>query len=119
MIKPVSEIVAAAKAASHCLSAEDALKLYRETENALLLDVREPIETQSGTLEGSVNIPRGVLEMKISELCQDPDRPLFIHCATGGRAALSALSLKDMGFTRIVVIDGDYASLEKIFAKGV
>lgn len=119
MIKPVSEIVAAAKAVSHCLSGQDALKLYLQAENPLLLDVREPVETQSGTLQGSVNIPRGVLEMKIGELCQDPDRPLFIHCATGGRAALSALSLTEMGFESIVVIDAEYASIERIFSKGV
>lgn len=67
----------------------------------LLIDVREPAEVQARPVGGSINIPRGVLEMKIGELCPRADQPIYIHCATGGRAALAAEQLMRMGYQQV------------------
>lgn len=82
----------------------------------VLLDVREPAEFETGHLPGAVNIPRGVLEFQVDAHpavanASDPalalkDRPLTVYCRTGGRAALAAQSLQQMGFTQVRSIAG-------------
>ena len=81
-----------------------------KTANTLLLDVREPEEYTAGHLSGAINIPRGMLEFKISAdpALQDLARPIILYCKTSGRAALAALSLKSMGFSNVVSLAGGY-----------
>jgi len=119
MIRPVSLIVGEAKERCRRLSAEEAVTLVRETEGALVLDVREPSEAAEGSVDGSVNVPRGVLEMKIEKVAPDEDTPLFLHCASGGRAALSACVLRDMGYTDVYLIDAKFDDIAEAFKKGV
>ena len=84
--------------------------------DAVLIDVREPAEFETGHIPGSINIPRGVLEFQVDAHpavanVGDPalshkERPLVVVCRTGGRAALSALSLQRMGFADVRSIAG-------------
>jgi len=57
------------------------------------VDVREPSEVTQRPINCSTNIPRGLLEMKITELTQDLSTPICVHCASGDRAALAAEQL--------------------------
>lgn len=85
-------------------------------EDAVLIDVREADEHAAGHIPGSVNIPRGVLEAEVEpgpemagetapEL-QDKDRPIYLYCRSGGRSALAADALQNMGFTRVASVAG-------------
>jgi len=116
MIRPVSEIVGVAKKKCRRVSAEEAARLVAETDGALVIDVREPSEAAEGSVRGSVNVPRGVLEMKIGKVAPDEDRPLFLHCASGGRAALSACALRDMGYTEVYLIDAKFEDIATAFS---
>lgn len=118
MIKPASEIVCAAKEKSRCITPEEAVRLVKKAAGAIILDVREPGEVSAGSIDGSVNIPRGVLEMKITDICREPTTPLFVHCAAGARAALAACTLQEMGFTSVYVIDSSYAAIAAAFMEG-
>jgi len=69
-----------------------------------LIDVREPMEVQQQPTRDSINVPRGVLEMKIAGLCPDSDAVIYIHCATGGRATLAAEQLQRMGYRQVTVL---------------
>lgn len=61
--------------------------------NLLLIDVREPREFGAGHLEGTCNIPLGVLEQRLAEL-SGQDSPVFL-CRTGGRSfAACAIALR-------------------------
>lgn len=85
-------------------------------DDSVLVDVREPGEFAQGHIPGAVNIPRGVLEFKIhahpAMACQadaalaQTDRPLLIYCLTGGRAALAADSLQQLGFSHVSSLAG-------------
>ena len=82
---------------------------------AMLVDLREPGElAESGRIAGSVNVPRGMLEFRAdptSPYHQDgfePDRCIILHCATGGRSALAAAALTDMGYTNVAHLDGGF-----------
>lgn len=82
----------------------------------VLIDVREPDEYAAGHLPGAINLPRGVLEFRIeahpamacvtSESLAVKSRPLVVYCLTGGRAALAADSLQQLGFSRVSSLAG-------------
>lgn len=112
-MKTLPEIVAETKESLHCLTPQAAREQIARDEKPLLIDVREPGEAEDKRVAGFNNIPRGVLEMKIYDYTQDPDRPIYLHCATGGRAALSAAALENMGFRNVHVIDCDADTLIK------
>lgn len=76
----------------------------------VIIDVREPEEYRNGHLPGAINIPRGLLEFKLStdEALSARDLSLMIYCKTSGRAALSALALKEMGYLHVSSISGGF-----------
>ena len=113
MLKTPVEIIKAAKDRANCISAEEAIAMITKLDNPLLIDVREKAEVAQTSLEGAISIPRGVLEMNISEFCTDEDATIFLHCATGGRAALSAAALQDMGYKNIYVIADHFDKIKQ------
>jgi rhodanese-related sulfurtransferase len=84
--------------------------------DAIVIDVREPAEFETGHIPGSINIPRGVLEFQVDAHpavanVSDPalshkERPIVVVCRTGGRAALSTVNLQRLGFADVRSIAG-------------
>jgi rhodanese-related sulfurtransferase len=114
-IKSAKDLVAAANQAVETLSVEQAKALI-EKGQVQLVDVREPEEWAKGGIPGAVHIPRGLLEF-----LADPSNPahkpelhsgkkLLLYCASAGRSALAAKTLKDMGFTDVAHIAGGYTA---------
>ena len=75
-----------------------------EQNNGLVIDVREPAEVSAKAARGTVNIPRGLLEMKVPEVCKDSRHPIYLHCAAGGRACLAAEQLGRLGYENVTAI---------------
>ncbi len=73
-----------------------------------VVDVREPDEFAQGRIEGAVNIPRGVAEMGIPRLVPDPGTRIICYCAGGGRSALVADNLRQMGYTNAESMAGGF-----------
>lgn len=117
MIKKASELVAEAKSELDCISAVTARTITESDERAVVIDVREPAEVEASAVRGAINIPRGLLEMKVEETVPQHDRPLLVCCASGGRAALSARTLKQMGYTQVQVIDCAHGDIAAVFNK--
>jgi rhodanese-related sulfurtransferase len=103
MLKTIADLVAEARQNLRCLDAGAALVECREA-GGTILDVREPVEVNDLPALHSLNVPRGILEMKIVELIPDADHPLYLHCASGGRATMAAEQLQRLGYTRVTVI---------------
>ena len=74
----------------------------------ILIDVREPDEYQKGHIPGSTNVPRGVLEMTVEEHIQDPQKQIILHCMGGGRSAVAAQSLRQMGYQNVASMEGGF-----------
>lgn len=79
------------------------------------LDVREASEYLEGTLPMSLHIPRGLLEPKCDMSFDDHqselsnlDQPWIIFCQAGGRGALAAYTMKQMGYTCVVNLLGGF-----------
>lgn len=77
---------------------------------ALVIDVREPEETNGGTVPGAEKIARGFLELKIENLDNNRDREIVLYCAGGNRSALAAKSLQELGYKNVVSMKGGYSA---------
>lgn len=115
MIKSASEFIAEAQALINCLDAVSAKVLYDKSEGALIIDVRETVNTEASQLIASINVSRGLIEMKIPSLCPEPDTLIFTHCAGGGRASLVAARLQEMGYTNVYAITDKYENIKAVF----
>lgn len=115
MIIPVSELIASAKLHCDCIDQVAAKLFFDRHEDAVIIDVREPKEADESRLTDSINIPRGLLEMKITDVCEDADTPILVHCGTGGRASLSAYTLQIMGYSNVHVIDAKFDEIKLTF----
>lgn len=82
----------------------------------LILDVRESIELEKdGRITGALHIPRGILEMRADTSADTAEARLTelrgshrVHllCASGGRAALAADTLRRMGYDADLIEGG-------------
>ena len=115
MIKPASEFIAEAQAQIDCLDAVSAKALYDQSEGALIIDVRELASAEKDQLIASINISRGLIEMKVPGLCPEPDTLIFTHCAGGGRASLAAARLQEMGYTNVHAITDKFENIKAVF----
>ena len=107
-MKNAHDLVFEAKAQIHEVALEDAETAIRAAD--LLLDVREADEFQAGHIPGAINIPRGVLEFKLSNdpaLCAR-ELNIVLYCKTSGRAALAACSLQAMGYRQVQSLAGGF-----------
>ena len=77
----------------------------RETEGALLLDVRGADEFAEGHIPGSVNIPLQLLPTK-KGLPEDLDTPIFVYCRSGGRSRRAAAFLEKLDYSNVKNIGG-------------
>jgi molybdopterin/thiamine biosynthesis adenylyltransferase/rhodanese-related sulfurtransferase len=69
-----------------------------------LVDVREPNEYQINRIPGTVLIPLGEIERRLSEL--NPTDEIVVHCKMGGRSAKAADILRSKGFPRVLNLKG-------------
>ncbi len=106
-----AEMVAAAKARVENLGVDEAAR--EVDEGAVLVDIREPAERQNdGYIEGAIEAPRGMIEFWADPSSPyhreefDPERRIILHCASGGRSALAAAMLQDLGYERVAHLDG-------------
>ena len=94
-------------------------RLRRLRKNSNLIDLREEGElNNTGVIENSIHIPRGLLEFSLSSnspLLQnnivDINKEIVLFCAAGGRSALAAKTLKDMGFQQVSLIEGGFSAM--------
>ena len=113
MLVSPSDVVARAKATIKECTVSEARKTM--TPETLLIDIREEPEYRRGRIPGAVFSPRGLLEFDIHGLVErtatDPgvapeDREIVLYCGTGGRSALAAETLTNMGYRNVTSMDG-------------
>ena len=107
MAATVQEWLATANALVPRLSPQQLTEMMARPD-VVVIDVRDAPEIQrSGKLRDARNISRGMLEFRadVTSPYHDPvfekDRTLVLYCASGGRSALAAKTLLDMGYTSV------------------
>ena len=102
------ELLAQAKSEIKEATPEQVHEMLAKPDAPVLIDVREPDETQQGVIPGAVIIPRGFLEMRVEDKVPDRDQPVLIYCAGGVRSALAAKSLQDLGYSDVTSMSGGF-----------
>jgi len=93
----------------------------------LIIDVREGTEiAETGAIPNAINIPRGLIEMKLSPSNEgkslngwgaslpkilasyNADTTIVVYCGGSSRASLAGKTLKDLGFKNIYNLEGGY-----------
>ena len=110
--KTAAQLVAEAKGRTENLT-PGAVAAELATGEAVLVDLREPAErAQHGAIAGAVHAPRGMLEFYADPTSPyhrpefDPDRRTILHCASGGRSALAADTLRQLGYSNVAHLEG-------------
>jgi phage shock protein E len=115
ILKTAAEFIAEAQEKISCVNVEDAKALFDQMDEATVLDVREAENAAQSKLSDSINISRGLLEMKMPKACPNADTLILTHCGGGGRASLAALTLVNMGYTRVHAITASYDDIKAVF----
>ena len=120
IIKSPQTLVSEALKVVKTITPEEAMKLDSENK-CNLIDIRDEVELQKlGSIENSFHIPRGLLEFSIhpeSAYVQnnqlDLNKEIVLFCAAGGRSALAAKTLKEMGFDNVSHIEGGFGLMKQ------
>ena len=91
----------------------DQVEQELQNPDVVLIDIRDSEERQqNGSIPGAIHVTRGMLEFRAdpstpyhNEALQ-PDRRIILHCASGGRSALAAKTLKEMGYADVAHLEG-------------
>ena len=113
-MKTFPELLEEANAEIKSVSPEE-LKQQLDNKEIILVDVRskDVIEAE-GQIEGSIHVPRDMLEFHAD---QRPDNPLrkeelnpekkiVVYCGVGGQGTLSTKTLQDMGYSDVSNLTG-------------
>lgn len=105
-------LVAEAKDSVENLTAEE-FAAQLEVDDAVVVDLREANErAETGWIPGSVHVPRGMLEFHADQTSPyhldalAPSKRVLLYCASGGRSALAAATLRTLGYEDVAHLDG-------------
>ena len=80
----------------------NAVEEWRNTVDAVLIDVREVDEFRAGHIPGAINVPlSGIDTINIPK-----DKQVFVCCLRGTRSSQAVRKMKKMGFTSVKSIGG-------------
>lgn len=116
--KTATQLVEEAKSRIENLT-PDQVQAEMAAGNVTLVDIRDAPELSSGTIAGAVHASRGMLEFYADPSSSyhkaelNPDNRVVLHCATGGRSALAALALRELGYTNVAHLDGGFKAWQE------
>ena len=83
-----------------------AATLMMNRENALVLDVRDAGEWNSGHIANARHIALGQLDKHVSEIEKYKQSPVIVCCAMGSRAQTAVEKLRKQGFEKVFKLAG-------------
>ncbi|MPY94309.1 MAG: rhodanese-like domain-containing protein [Acidimicrobiia bacterium] len=112
------DLVDQAKEQIENLSAEQ-VKAELDAGTATVVDIRDFRELyMKGKIPGALSAPRGMLEFWVDPQSEyyrkdfDPEQRYILYCAGGGRSALAAKAMKDMGYPDIAHLETGFGGWE-------
>lgn len=82
--------------------------MMESVDDLQLVDVRQPGETEGGTVDGAIVIPLTQLNQKLSSL--DASKPTLVYCAGGFRSSIAASRMTAAGFADVTDLLGGYGA---------
>ncbi len=95
----------AADGAYRQISQEEAKEMM-DSQEVIILDVREQDEYDSGHIPGAVLLPVGIIEETAAEVIPEKDSSVLVYCRSGNRSKTASSKLADLGYTNIYEFGG-------------
>ena len=96
----------AADGSYHQITQEEAKKMM-DTQEVIILDVREQDEYDSGHIPGAVLLPVGTIdEDTAAAAIPEKDSMVLVYCRSGNRSKTAAAALASLGYTKIYEFGG-------------
>ena len=88
------------------ITQEDAKEMM-DTQEVIILDVREQDEYDSGHIPGAVLLPVGMIdETTAAEVIPETDSTVLVYCRSGNRSKTASSTLAELGYTNIYEFGG-------------
>lgn len=83
------------------VTAEEAYELMKSNKELVIIDVRTKQEYKGGHIPGAKSIPLNEISSRISEIEKFKDKPILVHCASGGRSPAAVKTLLKHGINNV------------------
>lgn len=93
------------------VTVEEARERLDRNPHAVLVDVREDHEWQSGHAEDAVHLGKGIFERDLEKKHPNPEVEIILYCGGGYRSALAADVATKMGYKNVLSLVGGYKAL--------
>ena len=88
------------------ISQEEAKEMM-DTQEVIILDVREQDEYDSGHIPGALLLPVGSIdEDTATEVIPEKDSTVLVYCRSGNRSKTASSALAELGYTNIYEFGG-------------
>ena len=78
-------------------------------QDAVVVDVRDKKEFDSGHIVDSINIPLGKLKQRVNELKKHKEKPLVVVCKLGQQSGEAAKTFQETGHAAVFRLSGGIA----------
>ena len=86
---------------------QETAKEMMDTQEVLILDVREQHEYDSGHIPGAVLLPVGTItEDTAAAVIDDLDTVVLVYCRSGNRSKMASAALAELGYTEVYEFGG-------------
>ena len=86
---------------------QEAAKEMMDTQEVVILDVREQHEYDSGHIPGAVLLPVGTItDDTAAAVIDELDTVVLVYCRSGNRSKTASQALVDLGYTNIYEFGG-------------
>jgi glyoxylase-like metal-dependent hydrolase (beta-lactamase superfamily II)/rhodanese-related sulfurtransferase len=105
--KTVAQLLAEAAQQVPFMSLEELKhRIGGNSRDLVVLDIREKDAFDAGRVPGARHLPRGQLELRVNTELPDPTVRILTCCEFGKISTLAAATLRELGYTRAVALDG-------------
>ena len=88
------------------ISQEEAKEMM-DTQDVIILDVREQDEYDSGHIPGAVLLPVGTIDKETAaEVIPEKESTVLVYCRSGNRSKTTSSALAELGYTNIYEFGG-------------
>jgi rhodanese-related sulfurtransferase len=107
------KLVADAQTRVHEISIEQARARLAQNPKAVLMDVREDSEWNTGHATEAKHLGKGIVERDLEKMFPDPDTEIIMYCGGGFRSVLTCDVAQKMGYRNVHSLAGGYKAMAK------
>ena len=100
-LKTARQVVESATAGMTYESNDVLQERLKSNPGLLLIDVRTLVEFEAGHIAGATWMDGGLVEFQLAQAVRDPDREIFVTCASGNRTGHVVKALRALGYRNV------------------